>query len=89
MDMTDYLNIEFTKKELNKYLENGAEPELCIKIDDRDYMIIPLKDKISFQWIGVTNEIYFKNIDELFSKELINGIILDKDWNKIQNIYFY
>lgn len=89
MDMVDYFNIDFAKKELNKYLENGAEPELCIKIDDKDYMIIPLKDKISFQWIGVTDEIYFKNIDELFSKELINGIILNRDWNKIQSIWFY
>lgn len=49
MDMTNYFNIDFTKNELKRYLKNGIEPELCIKIDDNDYMIIPLKDKISFQ----------------------------------------
>lgn len=51
-------------------------------------MIIPLKDKISFQWIGKTNEIYYKNVEELFSSKLINGIILDKDWNQLKDIYY-
>lgn len=51
-------------------------------------MIIPLKDKISFRWIGKTNEIYYKNVEELFSSKLINGIILDKDWNQLKDIYY-
>lgn len=89
MDMSDYFNIDFTKNELNKYLENGSEPELCITIDDKDYMIIPLKNKISFQEIGVTDEIFFNNVDELFSKEIINGILLNRDWDKVKDIWFY
>jgi hypothetical protein len=48
-------------------------------------MIIPLKNKISFQWLGVTNKIFF-NVEELFSQELINEIILDRDWSKIKSI---
>lgn len=89
MDMTNYFNIDFTKNELKRYLKNGIEPELCIKIDDNDYMIIPLKDKISFQQIGKTKEIFFKDVEELFAKELINGIILNRDWNKVKQIWFY
>ncbi len=89
MDMTNYFNIDFTKTELNSYLENGKELELCIEIDDKDYIIIPLKNKISFQWIGKTKEIFFKDVEELFAKELINGIILNRDWNKVKQIWFY
>ena len=87
--MTNYFNIDFTKSELNRYLENGAEPELCIRIDGNDYMIIPLKHKLSFQWIGRTSESYYKDVEELFSSELINRIILNRDWNKLENIWFY
>ncbi len=89
MNMTDYLNIDFTKTELNRYLENGEEPELCIKIDDKDYMIIPLKNKISFQQVEVTDETFFKDVEELFSTKLINEIILNKDWGKVKRIWFY
>lgn len=89
MDMSDYFDINYTKNELNKYLENGAEPELCIKLDGNDYMIIPLKDKISFQWISHTEEKYYESVDELFSAELINGIILDQDWNRVEDIWYF
>lgn len=89
MDMTDYFNIEYTKNKLKKYLENDVEPELCIKIDGRDYMIIPLGNKISFQWIGNTNEFFYKNVEELFSGELVNKIVLNRDWNKIEDIWYY
>lgn len=60
-----------------------------IKIKGNEYMIIPLKDKISFQWIGKTEEFYYSNLEELFSAELINGIVLNNDWNKIEDIYYY
>lgn len=72
-------DINYAKNKLNEYLKNDIEAELYIRIKNNKYMIIPLKDKISFQWIGKTNEIYYKNVEELFSSKLINGIILDKD----------
>ena len=56
MQSKELCNIGFVKQKLNEYLKNGAEPELCIRIKGNEYMIIPLKDKISFQWIGKTNE---------------------------------
>lgn len=87
--MEDYFNIDYTKDKLKQYLRDGSEPELCIKIDDKEYMIIPLKDKISFQWISNTDEFYFKSVDELFSSELINGIVLNRDWDKVQDIWYY
>lgn len=87
--MKDYFNIDYTKNKLNEYLKIGKEPELCIRINGNDYMIIPLKNKLSFQWIGKTDETYYKTVEELFSSELINGIILNKDWNKLENIWFY
>ena len=67
-------DINYAKNKLNEYLKNDIEAELCIRIKNNKYMIIPLKDKISFQWIGKTNEIYYKNVEELFSSKLINGI---------------
>lgn len=82
-------DIEFTKQKLNEYLKNGVEAELCIKINGNEYMIIPLKNKISFQWIGKTDEFYYNNVEELFSAELINGVILNRDWQKIEEIYYY
>lgn len=82
-------DIQFVKQKLNEYLKKGIEPELCFKIDGNEYMIIPLKDKISFQWVGETDEFYYSSVEELFSTELINGIILNKDWQKIEEIYYY
>lgn len=90
MEKSDLLyDIDYAKKVLNEYLKKGLEPELCFEIDSNTYMIIPLKDKISFQWIGRTEEFYFNNVEELFSSELVNGIILNKVWDKIDNIYYY
>lgn len=87
-EMYEY-DIQFAKKKLNEYLKSGVEPELCIKINGNEYMIIPLKDKISFQQVGQTEEFYYSNVEELFSAELINGIILNNDWETIEDIYYY
>lgn len=89
MEMMEYFDIEYTKKELKRYLEKGTEPELCIKIKSNDYMIIPLSDKISFQKIGVTTETYYNSVEELFSSELVDGIILNRDWELVDDIWFY
>ncbi len=54
MNTSNLYDIQFAKRKLNEYLEKGLEPELCIKIKGNVYMIIPLKNKLSFQWIGKT-----------------------------------
>lgn len=89
MQPEELYNIDFVKQKLNEYLKSGIEPELCIRIKENEYMIIPLKDKISFQWIGKTNEFYYKSVEELFSSKLINGLILNEDWDKLEDIYYY
>ncbi len=88
MDINKYYDIEYAKKKLNDYLINGREPELCIKIDGVDYMIIPLKNKISFQLFG-SKEVYYDNVDDLFNSKLVNGIVLKDDWKRIEKIWFY
>lgn len=87
--MEEYYNIEFTKNKLKEFMELGKEPEFCIKIKGNDYMIIPFKNQISFQWIGHTKEFFYSSVDELFASELINGIILNRDWKIIEQIDFY
>jgi hypothetical protein len=89
MDEEELYNIEYAKEKIKEYLKEGKEPEICIKINGNDYMIIPLKDKISFQWIGETSEFYYNNVEELFSSVLVNGIILDRDWTNIQDIWYF
>lgn len=89
MENEELYNIEFTKKKLNEYLKKGIETEFVIKIRGNDYMIIPLKNKISFQWIGKSKEFYYNNVEELFNSKLINGIILNNDWDSIEDIYYY
>ena len=87
--MNDYYDTNYTKQKLEEYLKKGYEVELCIRIDGNDYMIIPLKNKISFQWIGKSSESYYSSISELFNSILINKIVLNNDWNKIEDIWFY
>lgn len=87
-EMNEY-DIQYTKQKLNEYLNNGVEPELCIKINGNEYMIIPLRDKISFQWVGKTAEFYYSSVEELFSAKLVNDIVLNNDWQKIEDIYYY
>ena len=87
--MNKYYDIDYTKQKLEEYLKKGFEVELCIRINGNDYMIITLKNKISFQWIGNSSEIYYSSVSELFSSNLINQIVLNNDWNKIEDIWFY
>jgi hypothetical protein len=89
MDTEKFYNIEYAKEKIKEYLKKGDEPEICIKINGNDYMIIPLKDKISFQWIGHTSEFYYNNVEELFGSVLINGIILDRDWINMQDVWYF
>lgn len=64
-------DINIAKAKLKEYMKDGIDPELCIKINNEEYMIIPLKDKISFQWIGKTEELFFDNVENLFESNLI------------------
>lgn len=87
--MEKYYDINYTKQKLQEYLDNNMEVELCIRINNENYMIIPLRDKISFQNIGKTKEFYYGSVEELFNSNLVNDINLTRDWQKIVEIWFY
>lgn len=89
MDEEKLYDIAYAKQKLKNDMESGSEPEICITLKGNTYMIIPLRDKISFHWIGKTKEFYFSSVEELFCNELINGIMLDRDWKDIEDIYYY
>lgn len=88
-NMEEYYDIEFAKDRLETFMKLGKEPELCIRIKGNNYMIIPLKNKISFQWMEHTDEFFYSSVDELFCSDLINGINLNRDWKLIERIEFY
>ena len=55
-------------------------------------MIIIYDDHCSFQRRGYkdgSGEINFKTLDELYNAELIDNIILSRDWNKITELSCY
>ncbi len=89
MDTTSLYDIKEVKRMLNKCMVDKTEPELCFTINGNTYMIIPLNDKISFQWLSHIDEFYFKSVEELFSSNLINNIILNRDWSKVEEIWYY
>lgn len=88
-DMLDYYDLDFTKNQILKWLDEGSEPEFCFQIDEKSYMIIPLKDKVSIQWLGNTVEEYFGRVDELLNANLFDGLNLKRDWDKVTKIWFY
>ncbi len=88
-DMNSFFDINYTKKYLKECMNSGNEPELCIRLNSNDYMIIPFKNSISFQWIGKTNETFYNSVEELFNSNLINQINLNTDWTKIEKIWFF
>ena len=52
------------------------------------YMITKYKDYVTFQTSG-SGEMKYKNLDELYHLELINGICLKKDWENIEDIILW
>lgn len=86
--MEDYYNLEFTKRKLKNYMMAGQEKEFCFKIKGIDYMITPSRYKISFKEIGKTEEMNFSGVEELFSNKAVNGLILNRDWSKVEDIWY-
>ena len=71
------------KNLLNDYLIKGLEPEICFTLYGKEYMIIPLKEKISFQEVG-NKEKFFESIDALFNEKLFNGKSLEDEFENIE-----
>lgn len=85
-------SIEYVKEVINELVKMDFEPELslCFRGNESEYMIIGYADHVSFQRCGYydgSGEIEYKTLDELFEAELIDGICLKRDWNKIVDIW--
>jgi len=66
----------------------GAEPEFYLYFgtyDEIEYMIIKFDDGPSFQRCepNGSGEIFYKSLRELYTADLIDGINLKRDWNKL------
>lgn len=80
-------NFETIKKLLLKSIENGFEAELTLCMNNREYMIIIYDDHCSFQRCGSkggSGEYDYSSLDELYIAEQVDGIILARDWDKIE-----
>ena len=72
---------------LQKSIENGWEAELMLYMNHMEYMIIIYNDHCFFQRCGYKNgsgEYNFSSLDELYVAEQVDGIILKRDWGKIE-----
>ena len=81
-------DFETIKNLLQKSIENGWEAELTLYMNNREYMIIIYDDHCSFQRCGYkdeSGEYDFSSLDELYMAEQVDGIILERDWGKIEH----
>ena len=85
-------SIEYVKEVIKELVKMDFEPELslCFRGNESEYMIIGYADHVSFQRCGYydgSGEIDYKTLDELFEADIIDGICLKRDWNKIVDIW--
>lgn len=89
--MTTY-SIEEIKTILSTMINHDIEPEVYLEFTDNPntYMIIGYLGHFTFQRCGIedgSEEIYFSSLEELFASEVLDGICLSRDWNKISALW--
>ena len=83
-------SFEQIKKYLQELLEKHCEPELSIWIDNTEYMITLYKEGCTFQKCnGQAEALDFETLDELYVSTVYDGIVLEKDWDKITKFECY
>lgn len=85
--------LEF-KNELEDMMQIGIELEFPFLLNNKKYMILGYKNKVSFQRLGdnegdQSEEVFFKTLDELYNTETIDGILLKRDWNQMERFDDY
>ncbi|MDE6592562.1 MAG: hypothetical protein K2K57_05810 [Oscillospiraceae bacterium] len=85
-------SFEDIKALLQKSISLGFEAELSITFSDRpgEYMIIIYDDFCSFIKCGTEGESALQNypsLDELYKAVQPDGIVLERDWEKITELY--
>ena len=67
-----------------------SELRLCFHDNPNEYMIIIYDDHCSFQRCGAPEEISgeynFESLDELYKALQIDGIVLERDWEKVRDL---
>lgn len=80
-------SFEQIKLYLTELLEKFCEPELSIWLNGHEYVIILYKEYCEFIRCGSDSKgLNFNSLDELYSSEVFDGIILKNTWNKIGKI---
>ncbi len=80
-------SFEQIKNYLTEILEKFCEPELSLWLNGQNYMIILYEDFCTFQRCGSSSEVMeFGSLDELYTAELLDGIVLKSNWVDIEKI---
>ena len=88
--MAKYTFVEIKNFALKSIKEDHIEAELRLVFKDRsyEYMIIIYDDHCSFQRCGSfeeqSGEYNYETLDELYKAQQVDGIILERDWDKIK-----
>lgn len=88
--MAQYTFEEIKNLLLRSINEAHVEAELRLIFEDTkyEYMIIIYDDHCSFQRCGSpeeqTREYNYKTLDELYKAQQVDDIILERDWDKIE-----
>ena len=87
--MVEYTFEKIKQLLLKSIMEAHIEAELRLRFEDKDheYMIIIYEDHCSFQRCGAigeqSGEVNYRTLDELYQVRQVDGIILERDWDKI------
>ena len=77
---------------LKSIQDHDFESELSLYFNDNPnkYIIIICEDHCSFQRCGAPEEISgeynFESLDELYKALQIDGIVLERDWEKVRDL---
>ncbi|WP_416196100.1 hypothetical protein [Selenomonas sp.] len=87
-------SLEEAKWIVSEFIRRGYEPEFTIIFEDmpdEEYMIIGYEDRVTFQRCRSdrdgSDEIPYRNLEELFSSDLIDGWNLNRDWDRVKLVY--
>ena len=74
---------------LEECFEDDYNHEIDIRIDGRKYMIFLFEDHCAFRRCEDEAEMTFKDINEMCSAELFDGVIIKRDYEKITKVEGY
>ncbi len=69
-------------KEIFDLMPGEPEFEIFFYDNPTSYTIIKIGEGATFQRVG--DEVFYPSFDVLFESELIDGIVLSRDWDKIE-----